>query len=103
MRARVHWETTQRFGYRIDQPIPQNRIALVMSSDKQPEKRRRGRPPKVSKPAQPEDSLRPKEVSKQVESPLHDNLPVTLPGDTVVENSDCNSLQYVTTTHHEHL
>ena len=88
-------KTTQRFEYRIDQHIPQNVIALVTSSDTQPEKRRRGRPPKVSKPAQPEDNLRrsqrPKEASKQLGSPLHDNLPVTLPSDldVVFFNAKC--------------
>ena len=85
-------KTTQRFGDRIDQHIPQKLIALATSPDKQPEKRRRGRPPKVSRPAQPEDSLRRsqllKEASQQLESPLRENLPVTLPSDIVVENSD---------------
>ena len=85
-------KTTQRLGDRIDQHIPQKRIAFVTSPDKQPEKRRRGRPPNVSEPAQPEDSLRRsqclKEASQQLESPLHENLPVTLPSDIVVENSD---------------
>ena len=77
-------KTTQKFGDRIDpQHIPQKLIALVTSPDKQPN---------VSKPAQPEDSLRQsqhlKEASQQLEIPHHENLPVTLPSDIVVENSD---------------
>ena len=66
-------KTRQRFGDRIDQHIPQKLIALMTSPDKQPEKRRRGRPPKASNPAQPDDSLRRsqrlKEASQQLESP----------------------------------
>ena len=64
----------------------------MTSPDKQPEKKRRERPPKVSKPAQPGISLRRsqrlKDASQQLERPLHENLPVTLPSDFVVENSD---------------
>ena len=85
-------KTTQRFRDRSDPHIPQKLITLVTSPDKQPEKRRRGRPPNVSKPAQPEDSLyrsqRRMEASQQLESPLYENLPVPLPSDIVVENSD---------------
>ena len=84
-------KTTQRFEDRIDRHIPQKLIALVTSPDKQQEKRRRGRP-KASKPAQPDDSLRRsqrlKEASQQLESRLHENLPVTLPSEIVVKNSD---------------
>ena len=66
---------TQGFRERIDQHIPQKLIALVMPPYKQPEKWGRGRPPKASKPAQPDDSLRRsqrlKEASQQLESPIN--------------------------------
>ena len=60
------------------------RIALVNLPEKQPKKRRRGRTPKASKP---DDSLRRSQRLQQLESPLHENLLVTLPSDIVVENS----------------
>ena len=85
-----------RMGARVrrggSEHIQQKLIALAPSRDKQPENKQSGRPPKASKPAQPEDSLRRrqrlKEASQQLESPLRENLPVTLPSDIAVEDND---------------